>query len=203
MQKLLISILLLTAIKSSAQKRKELIYEAGRHDSLPNIQLYLKKDSTYELKLFRKSCWAWEFLRGRYYYENDSLVLAYEKFYPEPLCLIVDTFYKQRNLKLLYIHEKRRAAAKLTINLNHNTSTVDHFPLSYADTTLIRQYGSNITHTYYAPYFTTKTKKVKFYKPERRLDKVFLIKLKIDNNSLIPGNNVHILFDPFESLIQQ
>jgi len=203
MQRLLSLILFLVTTTAFGQKKNELLYVGGNAENLPNVQLYLKKDSTYDLKLFRKSCWKWEFLKGKYYYNNDSLVLEYETFHPESLCQIIDTFHRQRTLKLLYTNDNEKIVDKLSIHLDHDTTNVDHFPLSYIDTAIVNRYGSSITYTYYAPYFTTKVQSARFFKPKRKLDQIYLIKLKVENNFLVPGNKFSQLFAPFESLSLQ
>lgn len=203
MQKILPFILLFVVMTTFGQKQKALFYVGGKTENLPNVQLYLGKDSMYDLKLLRSSCWLWEYLSGKFYYENDSLVLVFQTFHPEPLCQIIDTFHKQRTLKLLYINDKNKVVDKLLIDLNNDTTNVDHFPLTYSDTITVNHKGPGITYTYYAPFFTKKSESVRFYKPKIKPDQTYFIKLKVDNNILIPGDKFKYLFKPFNKLVRQ
>lgn len=202
-QKLLFCILLLFTTGLYGQKLKTLTYIGGNTDSLPNIQLYLHKDSTFHLKLLGNSCWSWQFLGGTYFFKNDSLVLLFQTFLEAPSCQIIDTFHRKRILKVLCINDKGKVADKLPIELNNDTTNIGYMPLNYVDTPSVNHTSSRIDYTYYAPFFTTKSLKVQFYKPQKKLDRTYTVILKVEGNALIPNEKNKPLFKPFERLIRQ
>ncbi len=193
-------ICLLWSLKSIGQNNKSKFYLGGNTEDLPNVQLYLSSNQTYSLKVFTESCWSWQFYKGNYYYENDSLVLVHHQLYHEELCQIIDTFHRQRILNLLYINETGIITDTLILDLNHDTFNVHWFPLSYLDTATVDLNKNPITHTFYAPDFKDDELSILFYKPKRKIKKTYYIKFKSDRNYLFIDNRFEHLIKPFDKL---
>ena len=175
-------------------------YVGGNTETLPNVQLYLDTNKTYNLKIFARDCFAWQFYEGKYEITNDSLILQYQQLYWEPICQIIDTFYRPRTINLLYVDDDNRVTDTLSLFFNHDTLNVDHFPLNYQDTANVDGYRSSITYTFYAPYFKEEAMNIPFYKPKRKIKKTYFIGFKINKNELVIDSKFKALIEPYDKL---
>ena len=186
------------AVSANAQKKPQ-VYVNGNIKTLPYIQLYLGADENYQLKTFAKDTLRWQGYNGVYKIKNDSLYITYNQVYAEPVCQLVDTFHRDRIINLLYIDNNKKVVDTFSWECSNEPLLINHFPLSYRDTSVANTRTNNVTYTYYVPDFPDEMN-VLFYKPERKV-KSFIVAFKIEKDKLIIDPNYKWLTEQYSELL--
>jgi len=122
---------------------------------------------------------------------------------PAPRCLIIDTFHHPRELRLVHTDKTHHFQREEIIYLNQDSITTELFPLTYKDTSNYGRKRRVITHTWYAPMFTTPVKKVRFYRPDAKIAGQDILKLKRSRDLLIPSIKFRQQTGPFTLQLRQ